>query len=285
MMRDYKGKQGFDRRRDDSRKPDRKQAERRPEPKEPAQNAVRENAVAGRNPIYELLRSGRTIEKLYVAKDEKPEGSAIKILAMAREKGVVIVEAGRRKLEEMGGTSAHQGMVAITTEYRYYTLDDLFAVPEEKGEKPFFIVLDGVSDPGNLGAILRTADACGVHGVIVPKRGSCGMTATVIKASAGASEYVRVCKVTNIAETISALQKRGVWVYGTSGEAEKEIYDTDLTGAVAIVLGDEGKGISPLVEQRCDVLMKIPMRGHVNSLNVSVAGAVTLYEAVKQRLK
>ncbi len=245
--------------------------------------APRENAVAGRNPIYELLRSGRTIEKLYVAREEHPEGSAIKILAMAKERGVVVVEAGRRKLDELCGTTAHQGMVAITTDYHYYDVEDLFALAEERGEKPFFVILDGISDPGNLGAILRTADACGVHGVILPKRGSCGMTATAIKASAGGCEYVRVAKVVNIAETISNLQKRGVWVFGTDGEAEKELYDTDLTGAIALVLGDEGKGISRLVGERCDERMRIPMRGHVNSLNVSVAGALCMYEAVKQR--
>ena len=225
-----------------------------------------ENVVAGRNPVSELLRSGRTVDKLYVAHGER-EGSIVKIIAEARDMGIPVVEADKYKLESIAGTSNHQGVVAFATDYDYCDIDDIFAYAEEKGEKPFIVVLDGVTDPRNLGAIIRTAECCGVHGIIIPKRGCCGLTTTVFKAAAGACEYMKIAKVTNIAETISALKERGVWTYAADGD------------------GDEGKGISRLVRQRCDGVISIPMFGSINSLNVSVAGAVMMYEAVRRKLE
>lgn len=266
----------------------RKTAAKRPAPKRPRpafapDNGVdSENIVAGRNPVSELLRSGRTVDKLYVAHGER-EGSIVKIIAQARAMGIPVVEADKYKLESIAGTSNHQGVVAFATDYDYCDVDDIFAYAEEKGEKPFIVVLDGVTDPRNLGAIIRTAECCGVHGIIIPKRGCCGLTTTVFKAAAGACEYMKIAKVTNIAETISALKERGVWTYAADGDGDCDLYSTDLAGSTAVVLGDEGKGISPLVRRRCDGVISIPMFGKINSLNVSVAGAVLMYEVVRRK--
>lgn len=257
------------------------QAKRKP-PKSIENGADSENIVAGRNPVAELLKSGRTIDKIYVAHGER-EGSIIKIIADARDKGIPVVEADKFKLESICGSLNHQGIVAFATDYQYCDVDDILAYAEEKEEKPFILILDGITDPGNLGAIIRTAECCGVHGIILPKRNTCGLTATVFKAAAGACEHMKIAKVTNIAETIERLKERNVWIYGADGRGEGDIYQTDLTGSVAIVLGDEGKGISRLVADRCDYLIKIPMFGKINSLNVSVAGAVIMYETVRQK--
>lgn len=266
----------------------RKAAAKRPAPKRPRpafapDNGVdSENIVAGRNPVSELLRSGRTVDKIYVAHGER-EGSIVKIIAQARAMGIPVVEADKYKIESIAGTSNHQGVVALATDYDYCDVDDIFAYSEEKGEKPFIVVLDGVTDPRNLGAIIRTAECCGVHGIIIPKRGCCGLTTTVFKAAAGACEYMKIAKVTNIAETISALKERGVWTYAADGDGDCDLYSTDLAGSTAVVLGDEGKGISPLVRRRCDGVISIPMFGKINSLNVSVAGAVLMYEVVRRK--
>lgn len=266
----------------------RKAAAKRPAPKRPRtafapDNGVdSENIVAGRNPVSELLRSGRTVDKIYVAHGER-EGSIVKIIAQARAMGIPVVEADKYKIESIAGTSNHQGVVAFATDYDYCDVDDIFACAEEKGEKPFIVVLDGVTDPRNLGAIIRTAECCGVHGIIIPKRGCCGLTTTVFKAAAGACEYMKIAKVTNIAETISALKERGVWTYAADGDGDCDLYSTDLAGSTAVVLGDEGKGISPLVRRRCDGVISIPMFGKINSLNVSVAGAVLMYEVVRRK--
>lgn len=266
----------------------RRAAAKRPAPKRPRpafapDNGVdSENIVAGRNPVSELLRSGRTVDKIYVAHGER-EGSIVKIIAQARAMGIPVVEADKYKIESIAGTSNHQGVVAFATDYDYCDVDDIFAYAEEKGEKPFIVVLDGVTDPRNLGAIIRTAECCGVHGIIIPKRGCCGLTTTVFKAAAGACEYMKIAKVTNIAETISALKERGVWTYAADGDGDCDLYSTDLAGSTAVVLGDEGKGISPLVRRRCDGVISIPMFGKINSLNVSVAGAVLMYEVVRRK--
>lgn len=265
--------------------PAKKNMPKRPRPTFTPDNGVdSENIVAGRNPVFELLKSGRTVDKIYVAHGEH-EGSIVKIVAQARDMGIPVVEADKYKLESIAGTSNHQGIVAFATDYSYCDLDDLFDCAEEKGEKPFFIVLDGVTDPRNLGAIIRTAECCGVHGIIIPKRGCCGLTTTVFKTAAGACEHMKIAKVTNIAETITALKERGVWTYAADGDGDCDLYSTDLTGATAIVLGDEGKGISRLVRQRCDGVISIPMFGKINSLNVSVAGAVMMYEAVRRKIE
>lgn len=251
---------------------------RRPEKRE----EVNENAVTGRNPVMEVLRSGRTVDKILVAKGER-EGSLLKIIAMAKERGIPVMDAERTRIEALSGTAAHQGVLAFVTPFEYASVDDILALAEEKGEPPFLVILDGVTDPHNVGAIIRTACCCGAHGVILPKHNSCGMTPTLIKSAAGATEYMKVARVTNITDTIEELKKRNVWIYGTDGSAPADVYHTDLTGACAFVLGDEGRGMSRLVREHCDFLIKIPMNGPLDSLNVSVAGAVILYESLRQK--
>ncbi|MBQ6052208.1 MAG: 23S rRNA (guanosine(2251)-2'-O)-methyltransferase RlmB [Clostridia bacterium] len=254
----------------------------RPEKKrEEPKNEDSENMVYGRNPVMETIRSGRTVDKLFVAKGER-EGSIVRVIAMAREKGITVVEAEKAKLDSMTRSSSHQGVVAITTEFSYCEPEDILAYAEEKGEKPFLLVIDGINDPRNLGAIIRTADAAGVHGIILPKRGACGLTATVYKTAAGACEYMKIARVVNIPSAIEFLKEKNVWIYGTDGDAPEDIYSTDLTGAAAIVMGDEGSGLSRLVRERCDRLIKIPMAGRITSLNISVAAAVAMYEKVRQ---
>ena len=238
--------------------------------------------IYGRNTVVEAIRSGRTIDKIFAQKGER-EGSIIRILGMARDKGITVVEAEKAKLDSMTQSAPHQGIVALTTSFTYCEVDDILAYAEEKGEKPFILIIDGINDPGNLGAIIRTANASGVHGIILPKRNCCGLTSTVYKAAAGACEYAKIARVVNITSAIEELKEKGVWIYGTDGAAENDIYQTDLTGALAIVLGDEGSGISRLVKEHCDYLIKIPMFGQITSLNISVAGAVTMYEAVRQK--
>ena len=253
---------------------------RRDEPK----NEDSENMVHGRNSVMETIRSGRTVDKLFVAKGER-EGSIVRVIAMAREKGITVVEAEKAKLDSMTRSSSHQGVVAITTEFSYCEPEDIIAYAEEKGEKPFLLVIDGINDPRNLGAIIRTADAAGVHGIILPKRGACGLTATVYKTAAGACEYMKIARVVNIPSAIEFLKEKNIWIYGTDGDAPEDIYSTDLTGAAAIVMGDEGTGLSRLVKERCDRLIKIPMAGNITSLNISVAAAVAMYEKVRQDRK
>lgn len=255
----------------------------RPRIKTPRENKeYSENAVFGRNSVLELLRSDRTVDKLFVAKGER-EGSIIKLIAMAKEKNIIVVEAERQKLDAMSGNGNHQGVLALTTEFMYCEVDDILALAETRGEKALILIIDGINDPGNLGAIIRTANAAGVHGIILPKRGACGMTSAVYKAAAGACEYAKIARVVNINDTIKYLKEKNVWIYGTDGNGPDGLFTTDLTGAAAIVLGDEGGGISRLVKENCDYLVSIPMKGEINSLNISVACAVTLYEAVKQR--
>lgn len=243
---------------------------------------INENIVTGRNPVMEVIRSGRTVDKILVAKGER-EGSILKIVAMAKEKGIPVMDAERPRIEALSGTAGHQGVLAFVTPFEYSTVEDILALAQERGEPPFIVLLDGVTDPHNAGAILRTACCCGVHGVIMPKHNSCGMTPTLIKSAAGATEYMKVARVTNITGTVEELKKHNIWVYGTDGNAPADIYHTDLTGACAFVLGDEGKGISRLVREHCDFLVKIPMQGPLDSLNVSVAGAVILYESIRQK--
>lgn len=244
-------------------------------------NEDAENMVYGRNSVMETIRSGRTIDKLFVQKGER-EGSVVRVIAMARENGITVVEAEKAKLDSMTRSSSHQGVVAITTDFSYCEPEDILAYAEEKGEKPFILLIDGINDPRNLGAIIRTADAAGVHGIILPKRGACGLTATVYKTAAGACEYMKIARVVNISAAIEFLKENNIWIYGTDGEAESDIYDTDLTGAAAIVLGDEGTGLSRLVKERCDRLVSIPMAGNITSLNISVAAGIAMYEKVRQ---
>jgi 23S rRNA (guanosine2251-2'-O)-methyltransferase len=242
----------------------------------------KENIVTGRNPVMEALRSGRTVDKILVAKGER-EGSLLKIVAMAKERGIPVMDAERSRIETLSGGAGHQGVLAFVTPFTYSTVEEILELAQERNEPPCLILLDGVTDPHNVGAILRTACCCGVHGVILPKHNSCGMTPTLIKSAAGATEYIKVARVTNMTDTIEELKKHNIWIYGTDGAAPADIYQTNLTGACAFVLGDEGRGMSRLVREHCDFLVKIPMKGPLNSLNVSVAGAVILYESLRQR--
>ena len=237
--------------------------------------------IEGRNPIIEALKNNRPIEKIMVNKASK-EGSIKKILAMAKENKVIIQEVDRHKLDEMSESHAHQGVIAITSDYRYYDLDEILEIPRQNGEDPFFIILDGITDPHNLGSIIRTADAVGAHAVIIPKRRSVQITPIVAKASAGAVEYLPVCKVTNIVNTIMTLKENGLWIAAVDMDGQT-FYQQNLGGPLGLVVGSEGEGISRLVKQNCDFTVSMPMSGNVTSLNASVAGGILLYEVYRQR--
>ena len=237
--------------------------------------------IEGRNPIIEALKNNRPIEKIMVNKASK-EGSIKKILAMAKENKVIIQEVDRHKLDEMSESHAHQGVIAITSAYRYYDLDEILEIPRQNGEDPFFIILDGITDPHNLGSIIRTADAVGAHAVIIPKRRSVQITPIVAKASAGAVEYLPVCKVTNIVNTIKTLKENGLWIAAVDMDGQT-FYQQNLGGPLGLVVGSEGEGISRLVKQNCDFTVSMPMSGNVTSLNASVAGSILLYEVYRQR--
>ena len=241
-----------------------------------------ENVIFGRNSVRELLESGRDIEKIYVNEGER-EGSILSLIAEARSRRLNIVEADRRKLDRIALGGRHQGIIAVAAARDYSTVDDILAFAEERGEKPLVVVLDGVEDPHNLGAIIRSAECLGAHGVIIPKRRSAGLTATVSKASAGALEHMRVARVTNLAAAVDELKERGLWIYAAD-MGEGAYYESDLTGSVAIVMGSEGFGISRLVREKCDFTLSIPLFGSVNSMNVSCAAAVLLAECAKQRM-
>ena len=240
-----------------------------------------ENIVSGRNAVRELLSGGRDIEKIYVQTGER-EGSINLLIGIASERKIRIEEADRRRLDELSGGARHQGIVAIAAERNYYSVDDLLTYAEEKGEKPLLVMLDGVEDPHNLGAIIRSAECCGAHGVIIPKRRAVGLTTTVAKASAGAIEHMRVAKVTNLAMTIEELKERGLWFFlaDMGGESYSR---ADMTCPAVIVLGSEGFGASRLVKEKCDFTVSIPLYGNVNSMNVSCAASVILAEAARQR--
>ena len=240
-----------------------------------------ECTVFGRNAVKELLASGRDIEKLYIQSGDR-EGSVNLLIGIASERKIPIVEVERTKLDAMVFGERHQGVVAIAAERNYATVDEIFEYAEEKGESPFVVILDGVEDPHNLGAIIRTAECCGAHGVIIPKRRAVGLTSTAAKASAGAIEHVKVAKVTNLAMTIDDLKERGMWLYAADmgGDA---YYNTDMKGSVGIVLGSEGFGISRLVKEKCDFVVSIPLYGCVNSMNVSCAAAVILADVARQK--
>lgn len=245
--------------------------------------AVREDLILGRNAVIEALKSDRTIECLYVSKGDL-EGSIKVALGLAKDKGVVVKEADRRKLDIMCEGLNHQGIVAKVTPFKYCEVSDILEVAERKNEKPFIVILDEIEDPHNLGSIIRTAELCGVHGIIIPKRRNVGVTSTVYKCSAGAIEHMKIAKVTNINATIDILKEKGIWIYGADIEGKDFSYNTDFSGACALIIGSEGKGISSLTLKKCDLLVKIPMIGKINSLNASVAGGIMMYEVLKGRL-
>ena len=242
-----------------------------------------EGQLEGRNALTEALKSGRTIDKVFVAAGDT-DRSLQRLAAQAKEAGAVVVPVDRRKLDQMSTTRAHQGIIALAAAHVYYTIDDILEEAASRGETPLIVICDELSDPHNLGAIMRSAECAGAHGVIIPKRRSVGLTATVAKASAGAVEYMKVARVTNINNAISELKEKGVWIYGTAAEGSIPMYKADLTGPAAIVIGNEGDGMSQLVRKNCDVMVHIPMKGKITSLNASAAASILLYEAVRQRL-
>lgn len=244
-------------------------------------NENNKDIITGRNPVNEALRSGRSIDTLYIAKGEL-SGSVKVIVALAKEKRIPVKEVDRRKLDFMTGGANHQGIAALAAVKEYSSIDDIFALAQERGEKPFVIVLDGIEDPHNLGAIIRTAECAGAHGVIIPSRRAAGLNFTVGKSSAGALEYVPVARVTNIAATIDELKERGCWVYGADMDGETYC-SSKLDSASALVIGAEGRGLGRLVREKCDVILSLPMLGKINSLNASVAAGVLMYEFTRQR--
>lgn len=239
------------------------------------------NQMEGRNAVLEVLKSGRDIEKIYVQRGNV-EGTLRRIVAIARERGVVVTEVPKRKMEEMSQTKNNQGVIAIVSEHAYTEVSAILEAARQKGEAPFLIILDGITDPHNIGAILRSADAAGAHGVILPKHRSVGLTATVGKTSAGALEYVPVARVTNLTRTVEELKKEGVWVCACDMHGG-DYFDMELSGAIALVIGSEGEGVSRLVREKCDFTASIPMYGEISSLNASVAAALMMYEVVRQR--
>jgi len=238
--------------------------------------------LEGRNSVMEALKAGRSINRILVARGDR-EGSINQIVAMAIEKGIVVQEVDRVKLDNMSVTHAHQGIIALTAAKDYATVEDILDAAEKSGRPPFIVILDEITDPQNFGSILRTANACGVHGVIISKRRAVGLTSAVSKASAGAIEYVPVARVTNIVQTIESLKKQNIWVVGTDSTGEDLYFEKDLTGPIALVIGSEGEGMGRLVKESCDFIVKIPMLGEISSLNAAVAGAIVMYEILRQR--
>ena len=257
-----------------------KQEFRKKQP-EPELDAL-EGQLEGRNAVQEALRSGRALDKVFIAAGDTDRNLS-RLAGEARQAGAVVVPVDRRKLDQMSVTHAHQGIIAQAAAHTYATLDEVLEAARAKGEAPLLVVCDELSDPHNLGAILRSAECAGAHGVVIPKRRSVGLTPVVAKASAGAVEYMPVVRVANSPTALKELQEKGVWVYGTAADGEKELYEADLRGPTAIVIGNEGEGMGRLVRQTCDVLVRVPMKGRISSLNASATAAILLYEAVRQR--
>ena len=248
---------------------DMKDTERR----RPLPDAEADGVIEGRNAVIEALRVGTAIDKIYIAKGETDKTLG-HIASRARDAGIVVVEADRRKLDGISRTHAHQGVIALAAVREYVTVESILSAAAERGEPPLLVVCDEISDPHNLGAILRTAECAGAHGVVIPKRRSAGLTAVVAKTSAGAVSYIPVARVANIPSLLKDLKKQGVWVFGTAADGTTDLYTADLKGPAAIVIGSEGSGMSRLVAETCDVLVRIPMKGKLNSLNASAAAAI-----------
>ncbi len=245
--------------------------------------AETDGIIEGRNAVTEALRSGTAIDKVYLAKGET-DRTLSRIAADAKKAGAVVVEADRRKLDAMSLTHSHQGIIAVAAVRAYATVEDILSIAEARGEKPLLVVCDEISDPHNLGAIIRTAECAGAHGVVIPKRRSAGLTAVVAKSSAGAVSYMPVARVPNIPALLKDLKKQGIWVFGAAAEGTVSLYGADFKNAAAIVIGSEGDGMTRLVRENCDFLVSIPMKGRISSLNASAAAAILLYEALRQRL-
>ena len=245
--------------------------------------AEADGVIEGRNAVIEALRAGENIDKIFIQKGETDKTLG-HIASKARAAGIVVVDADKRKLDGMSRTHAHQGVIALAAMREYVSVEDILAKAAEKGEKPLIVICDEISDPHNLGAIIRTAECAGAHGIVIPKRRSAGLTAVVAKTSAGAVAHMPVARVANIPSLLKDLKKQGVWVFGTAAGGNTTLYDADLKGPAAIVIGSEGDGMTRLAEENCDFLVSIPMKGKLNSLNASAAAAILLYEAVRQRL-
>lgn len=241
-----------------------------------------EDKVEGRNSVFELLNSNRDINKIYIQKGEK-HGAINKIISLAKEKHIVISEIEKNKLDQMSQTKNHQGIIAVVPPFNYCEVDDILQLAKSKQEDPFIIILDGIEDPHNLGSIIRTAETAGVHGIVIPKRRCSLVNSTVSKTSAGAVEHMKIARVSNLVQTIEYLKEKDVWICGTDMDTSTYYYNQDLKGAIAIVIGSEGFGMSRLVKEKCDFLVKIPMKGKVTSLNASVSAGIVIYEVVKQR--
>ncbi len=248
-------------------------------PKEEIHN---DNLIIGRNAVIELLKSGREIENILIAKGER-EGSINRIISMAREKGVVVKNVDRKKLDFMCANGNHQGVAANVPAHSYSTVDEILELAESRGEAPFIVICDEIEDSHNLGAIIRSAEACGAHGIIIPKRRNVGLNFIVAKTSCGALEYMKVARVSNLASTIEELKKKNIWVYCADMYGQPWC-KTDFSGGCALVIGNEGKGVGRLIKEKSDVTVALPMRGKVNSLNASVAAGILMYEITKQRL-
>ena len=289
--REHERRSGQDRRKMPDRKnskmatTDRRKEEKRKEIRieEDAEKKF-DDQIEGRNSVLELLESGKDVNKIFVTRGEK-HGSINKILGIAKERKIIVVEKDKKQMDEMAQEENYQGVIAIVPPFEYVEISDILEVAKERNEDPFVIVLDGIEDPHNLGSIIRTAETAGVHGVIIPKRRAVSVNSTVNKASAGAVEHMKIARVTNISDAIEELKKAGLWVCGTAVDTNKYYYNQDLTGALAIVIGNEGKGIGEKVKKNCDFLVKIPMKGKVQSLNASVSTGIVVYEAVKQRIR
>ena len=243
-----------------------------------------EDVIAGRNSVGEALKSGRPLNKLLIAKGER-QGSLRELAGIAKDKGILVQEVEPQRLAQLAPGQRHQGVVAMASPVEYAEVEDILAAAEAKGEAPLLVVLDELEDPHNLGAVLRSVDAAGAHGVIIPKRRSCPLSTTVAKTSAGAVEYVPVARVSNLAQTLDKLKKAGIWIAGCDMDGTENYFEASLKGPLALVIGGEGRGLGRLVKEHCDFLVRIPMQGHVNSLNASVACSLVLYEAVRQRLQ
>ena len=248
----------------------------------PNLEAEADGIIEGRNAVIEALRAGTPVDKIYLARGET-DSALGHIASTARSRGIVVVECDRRKLDGMSRTHSHQGVIALAAVREYASVDDILNAAREKGEPPLIVVCDELSDPHNLGAVIRTAECAGAHGVIIPKRRSAGLTAVVAKTSAGAVSHLPVARVPNLPSLLKQLKKEGIWVFGADAAGTVPLYEADLKGPAAIVIGSEGSGMSRLVAETCDVLVRIPMKGKLNSLNASAAAAILLYEAVRQR--
>ena len=289
--REHERRSGQDRRKMPDRKnskmetTDRRKEEKRKEIRREEDAEKRfDDQIEGRNSVLELLESGKDVNKIFVTRGEK-HGSINKILGIAKERKIIVVEKDKKQMDEMAQEENYQGVIAIVPPFEYVEISDILEVAKERNEDPFVIVLDGIEDPHNLGSIIRTAETAGVHGVIIPKRRAVSVNSTVNKASAGAVEHMKIARVTNISDAIEELKQAGLWVCGTDMNTNTYYYDQDFKMPIAIVIGSEGFGMSRLVKENCDFLVKIPMKGKVTSLNASVSTGIVIYEAVEQKLR